>query len=93
MVLGYTPLYDELMRLTSPTRGQLIWAGFGCFAIALLLAFYVGRSIVRPLQQLTIVATGFASGRTDLPMPRARKDEIGDLATAFTDMVQKRRAR
>src|ERR1019366_4475052 len=53
-------------------------------------AFYMGRSIVRPLQQLTNVATGFASGRTDLPMPPPREDEIGELATAFNYMVQKR---
>jgi PAS domain S-box-containing protein len=90
VVLRYTPLYDELMRLTSPTRGELIWAGCGSIAIALWLALYAGGSLVRPLRQLTIAATGFASGRTDLPMPRARQDEVGDLATAFTDMIHLR---
>ena len=90
VILGYTPLYDEWMRLTSPTSGQLIWAGFGCLAVAVLLALYVGGSVARPLQQLTIAATGFATGRTDLPMPRPQKDEIGDLATAFTHMVHQR---
>jgi PAS domain S-box-containing protein len=79
-----------LMQLTGSTIRQVVLVGFGGVAIALLIAFYMGRSIARPLQQLTNVMTGFASGRTDLPMPRSRKDEIGELATAFNDMVQKR---
>jgi two-component system cell cycle sensor histidine kinase/response regulator CckA len=90
VVLRYAPLYDELMRWTNPRRGQLIWAGFGCVAIAVWVALYAGGSLVKPLRQLKIAATGFATGRTDLPMPRARKDEVGDLATAFTDMMQLR---
>ncbi|MEA3210712.1 MAG: hypothetical protein QOE70_3769 [Chthoniobacter sp.] len=91
VVLEYTPLYDELMQLTRGTIRQLMWAAFGTVAIALLLAFYMGRSIARPLQQLTTAATGLASGRTDLPMPPPRRDEIGGLAAAFTHMVQKHR--
>ncbi len=90
VVLRYAPLYDELVRLTNPMRGPLIWAGCGSLAIAVWLALYAGGSLVRPLRQLTIAATGFATGRTDLPMPRARKDEVGDLATAFTDMIHLR---
>jgi PAS domain S-box-containing protein len=90
VVLGYSPLYDEWMRVTSPTTGQLIWAGFGSIAVAVLLAWYIGRSVVRPLRQLTMATAGFATGRTDLPMPRPQKDEVGDLATAFTHMVHQR---
>jgi two-component system, cell cycle sensor histidine kinase and response regulator CckA len=90
LVLEYTPLYNELMQLTRGTIRHVVLTGFCSVAIALLIAFYVGRSVARPLQQLTTVATGFASGRTDLPMPAPRKDEIGVLATAFDNMVQKR---
>ena len=91
VILEYTPLYDELMQLTRSTIRQVVLAGLGSVAIALLIAFYMGRSIARPLQQLTNVATGFADGRTDLPMPPPRRDEIGELAKAFNNMVQKRR--
>ena len=90
VVLAYTPLYNEFMQETSRTIRHLILAGFGSVAIALLLALYVGRSVVNPLQQLTTVAARFATGRTDLPMPRPRRDELGELATAFNNMVQKR---
>jgi PAS domain S-box-containing protein len=90
VVLEYTPLYDELMHLTRNTTRQVFFAGVGSVAIALLITLYMGRSIARPLQQLTRVTTGFAFGRMDLPMPPPRNDEIGELAAAFTKMVQKR---
>jgi len=90
VVLEFAPFYNELIQLTESTIRQVVLAGLGSVAIALLIAFYMGRSIAGPLQQLTNVATGFASGWTDLPMPPPRKDEIGELATAFNDMVQKR---
>ncbi len=91
VILEYTPLYDELMQSARTTTRRLILAAFASLLIALSIALYMGRSIAVPLQQLTSAATGFASGRTDLPMPPARKDEIGNLATAFTDMVENRR--
>ena len=90
VVLEYTPLYNELMRLTRSTIRHVALAGLGSVAIGLLIAFYMGRSIARPLQQLTNLATGFAFGRRDLLMPSPRKDEIGELTTAFNNMVQTR---
>jgi two-component system, cell cycle sensor histidine kinase and response regulator CckA len=90
VVLEYTPLYNDFVQSTSRTTRNLILAGTGSFAIALLFALSVGRSVVRPLRQLTTVAAGLATGQKDLPMPRPRRDEVGELTTAFSDMVQKR---
>ncbi|MEY2496189.1 MAG: hypothetical protein QOJ45_2681 [Verrucomicrobiota bacterium] len=87
VILEYTPLYDELMQLTKRTIEQVIWAALSSAVLALLIAFYMGRSIARPLQQLTDMAMGFAAGRTDLPMPLPRKDEIGQLAVSFHAMI------
>jgi signal transduction histidine kinase len=90
VTLEYSPLYDEFMLLTGSTIHQIVLAGFGSVAITVLIALFMGRSIARPLQQLTDVATAFASGRSDVLMPPLRNDEIGELSTAFANMVQKR---
>ncbi len=91
VVLEYTPLYNELMQLTKNTTRQITLAVFGSVIFAFLIAFFTGRSVARPLQQLTDVVTEFASGKTNLPMPPPRKDEVGELANAFNNMVQKRK--
>jgi signal transduction histidine kinase/CheY-like chemotaxis protein/HPt (histidine-containing phosphotransfer) domain-containing protein len=88
VVMEYTPLYVELMQLTRRTIYQVALAGLASVLIALLIAYCMGRSIARPLRQLTNAAAGFAAaGRTDLPLPSARNDEIGQLATAFNAMT------
>jgi hypothetical protein len=69
IILEYTPLYNELMQLTKTTMQQIASVALGSVAIAFLIAFFMGRSIAAPLQQLTKVATAFAAGKTDLPMP------------------------
>ena len=91
VILEYTPIYNELMESTKTTTRQVILGGLLSVMVALLIASFMGRSIATPLQQLTSVATAFASGETDLSMPPPRKDEIGELANAFDNMVQKRR--
>jgi PAS domain S-box-containing protein len=90
VILEYTPLYNELMQLTKTTMQQIASVALGSVAIAFLIAFFMGRSIAAPLQQLTKVSTAFAAGKTDLPMPPPSADEIGQLAVAFGNMVQKR---
>jgi PAS domain S-box-containing protein len=90
VIVEYTPLYDEMMRLTKRTILQVILAGGGCLGIGLWVSLSAGRSIATPLQKLTEAAVAFAAGRTDLPMPPTRTDEIGELATAFSHMVARR---
>jgi PAS domain S-box-containing protein len=90
VVLEYAPLFNELMQLTKTTTKQIALTTFGSVIFALLIAFFMGRSVARPLQQLTEAATAFAAGKTGLPLPPPRSDEIGQLARAFNDMVQKR---
>ena len=90
VVLEYAPLFNELMQLTKTTTKQIALTAFGSVIFALLIAFFMGRNVARPLQQLTEAATAFAAGKTGLPLPLPRSDEIGQLARAFNNMVQKR---
>jgi len=91
VVLEYTAHYNEMLALTRRTSEQVVAAALASIVIALLLALYIGRSIAMPLRQLTRAAAGFAAGETGLAMPAPRKDEIGELTSAFSIMVRKRR--
>ena len=91
VVLEFAPLYNGLMQLARTTTEQIAAVALGGVVLAFLIAYFIGRSVTRPLQQLTEVATAFAAGHTGLAMPAPRADEIGVLARAFNGMLQKRR--
>ncbi|HEX4046663.1 MAG TPA: PAS domain S-box protein, partial [Elusimicrobiota bacterium] len=53
-----------------------------------LLALYLSRRITRPLEELRNAAVEVGRGRRDLKIPTPNDDELGDLATAFNQMVE-----
>jgi signal transduction histidine kinase len=57
--------------------------------VAILLALIVARYITRPLEQLTTASRAMASGTFDVSVSVDREDEVGRLATAFTDMADR----
>lgn len=64
--------------------------------MSILLSLFLARTIVSPLQRLARAATRVRLGRArDVVVPRlpARRDEIGQLARALSDMTQALRLR
>ena len=90
VTLEYTPLYNDMTDVTRITTCQLVLAALAGAVAALCAALWIGKSIAGPLRQLTTAAVAFAEGRTGLPMPSPRNDEIGDLTAAFNLMVVRR---
>ena len=67
-------------------RAVLSSGGFAVVGIvaALLVAFWAGRSLARPLVGMTRVMTALASGDISIAVPDARRaDEIGQMANAL----------
>ncbi|REE55384.1 signal transduction histidine kinase [Paenibacillus taihuensis] len=52
----------------------------------LLLTTYMSKNIIKPLQALRKAAREIEEGRLDFQLDVARKDEIGQLGTAFEEM-------
>jgi methyl-accepting chemotaxis protein len=64
----------------------------GCILVALLLAFGLRRSLVHPLRALTGVAREISeTGDLTLSVPVRSGDEVGQLAGAFREMVERLR--
>jgi len=58
------------------------------FLLIVVLLFLVIRSIVDPLKTMQKAADRITMGETDLSIPVASKDEIGDLAASFNKLIQ-----
>lgn len=83
-----TTVRDERLQLTLVLAGVTI--------VSVLLSLFLARTIVRPLRRLASAATLVRLGRArEVVVPRlpSRRDEIGTLARALSDMTQALRVR
>ena len=65
------------------TQGILVSTVLLTFA----LGFFLARSVTKPLTQLTAVATHIAQGNIEQHVTYESHDEVGDLATAFRELI------
>ncbi len=90
-VLGYS--VDEAL---SPYRSVgLAWAGLLTLGLVVGLfgAWLIARGVSRPVEQLAASARRIEAGDYSPPQTTTRGDELGQLATAFTNMTQAIRER
>lgn len=65
----------------------LVLAAIASAAAALLIAFFLSRRILRPVESLTDAVRRMESGDLSRRVETASKDEIGKLARAFNSMA------
>ncbi len=88
-VIHLTDSAIDLTRILRAERLTSFWLLLGVTGLTLLLSFYLARTIVRPLRMLAIAAHRVRLGRSrEVIVPRLpeRRDEIGALARALSDM-------
>ncbi len=79
----------DLTRILRAERLTSFWLLLGVTALTLWMTWYLARTIVRPLRMLAIAAHRVRLGRSrEVVVPRLpdRRDEIGALARALSDM-------
>ena len=80
---------EELYALARYTRNVIITIGLIFLILVSLLFFFFARSLTRPLIHLVGSAEKIATGDLAVELTaQNRQDEIGDLARAFTLMIQ-----
>jgi two-component system sensor histidine kinase ChvG len=83
-------------RIVRKERGALGIAMILAVLMSALLSFFLARTIVRPLRRIALAAHRVRLGRArEVKVPRlpSRRDEIGMLARAVSDMSQSLRHR
>jgi two-component system sensor histidine kinase ChvG len=86
----------DITRVVREERLTSFLVFLGVLALSLLLSSFLARTIVRPLRRLSIAAQRVRLGRArEVTVPRfaKRRDEIGMLARALSDMTQALRHR
>lgn len=73
--------------LQSSTNRQIFLVIFLSFIICLLTSFWLFKSILTPVKQLTAVANVLAQGDFSINPQMRRNDEIGVFAVTFAKMV------
>ena len=83
-------------RTVRRERSSLAFAMTFAVLMSALLSFFLARTIVRPLRRIALAAHRVRLGRArEVKVPRlpSRRDEIGSLARAVSDMSQSLRHR
>ena len=95
-VLLLTTNDRDFTRTVRRERASLGFAMLLATLMSILLSLFLARTIVRPLRRLAIAAHRVRLGRArEVKVPRlpSRRDEIGTLARAVSDMSQSLRQR
>jgi signal transduction histidine kinase len=78
---------EEAMFLVR-TNQALAFAVLGAMLVALLVGFFLARTLIHPLQALTSAAQNIAHGQLEQQVEVGTSDEIGQLSEAFNRMSQ-----
>ncbi|WP_430814152.1 methyl-accepting chemotaxis protein [Carboxylicivirga sp. RSCT41] len=85
------PTY-ELVKMLNPIRNISLIIGLIFLILALLLAYFISRSLAQPILKLNKIADSLSDGDISVEIDedlKQRSDEIGQLAHTFGQMTDK----
>ncbi|HTD78444.1 MAG TPA: ATP-binding protein, partial [Chloroflexota bacterium] len=69
------------------TRAFAIGLSLGAVGLAFLIGFFVSRNIANAVRQVAAAAKGLARGNLEQSIRVHSRDEVGDMAAAFEEMI------
>ncbi len=78
---------EEFTAAATTVRNYILWLGFGFLLVSVFLAWYMARTIARPVMQLADMAQEVAQGDVSQKISIQSSDEVGKLAGAFNEMI------
>ncbi len=90
VILEWSNLYDETIAQAKPFLAMIGLVSLGAIGLALLVGLRIANGIAKPLQAVTTIAQQVTqTSNFDLQAPVTTTDEIGTLATALNDLIQR----
>lgn len=81
--LPKSELYKEINELTL----LIIILTIIGIIIAIIVAYFVGKGISKPIKEFSKVLTEFGEGNLDVKFETTSKDEVGEMAKSFNNVV------
>ncbi len=79
--------YDEAYASIKKMEAEARYLILVTIALVFGIAYFVGKQLTRPINELTAIAAELSSGKFDVEIPQTkRSDEIGALASAIERM-------
>jgi signal transduction histidine kinase len=85
-VMLVTQALAPVKEAAAVIRNQLLYILILLVLMATAIAFFVSRTITKPLRQITNAAKEIAGGKLDVQVDVSSRDEIGDLGENFNYM-------
>jgi signal transduction histidine kinase len=82
-------LRSDLTFVIAGVIAPFVWAGIIVLLISLVLAFFLARSVYRPIQRLSKAADDIARGKYNETVPVVGPEEVKKLAVSFNEMAGK----
>lgn len=79
---------DEELKPFQEVRNIVLWLSIGGLVLSLIGAFYIARTVTRPVNALVDAARGVEQGDYTRTVQLGQRDEIGELAVAFNRMLK-----
>lgn len=76
-------------KVKSQTNIMFVWASIGALAFSLLASYFLSRTLSKPIHTISKAALEIAEGNYSKKVDIKRKDEIGNLASAFNYLTDK----
>ncbi|MDA1476903.1 sensor histidine kinase [Bacillus changyiensis] len=86
-ILRFSKDFSLLYKQSGEILDIMFYIALAIFAVAFLFSYILSRHITIPLVKLTEASSEVKKGKLDVEINFRRKDEIGQLATNFNDMI------
>jgi signal transduction histidine kinase len=86
ILIAVRPAFPYLQMFRQDVVPPLLWAGVVALLLAIILAVWISRWIVSPLQRITYAARSVA-GKPSQHIPVEGPEEVQELSTAFNEMT------
>ena len=90
-IIGAVFVHKKLSDLTNTMvemYTQIIFSALLAAAVAMILIYFFGKSILKPLREVTSATKELAHGNFDVRLDIHSKDEIGELSKTFNSVAE-----